>query len=98
MFQSFDTLSDPTTGPARLALLRAELARRGLHGFLVPLADEHQGEYIPDSAKRLQWLTGFTGSAGLAVVLADKARSSSTAATRCRCARRSIPTPSSRAI
>lgn len=73
MFQSFDTAGDPAEGPARLAALRAELVRRGLDGFLVPLADEHQGEYIPDSAKRLQWLTGFSGSAGLAVVLADKA-------------------------
>ncbi len=53
----------------RLALLRAELARRGVHGFLVPRADEHQGEYVPKRAQRLAWLTGFTGSAGLAVVL-----------------------------
>ncbi len=57
-------------GPAeRLALLRAELARLGVHGFLVPRADEHQGEYVPLCAQRLAWLTGFTGSAGLAVVL-----------------------------
>ena len=48
--------------------LLAELARRGLTGFLVPLADEHQGEYIPPRAQRLAWLTGFTGSAGLAIV------------------------------
>jgi Xaa-Pro aminopeptidase len=53
----------------RLARLRAELARRGVHGFLVPRADEHQGEYVPSCAQRLAWLTGFTGSAGLAVVL-----------------------------
>jgi Xaa-Pro aminopeptidase len=57
----------------RLARLRAELARRGLDGFIVPRADEHQGEYVPLRAKRLAWLTGFTGSAGLAIVLADKA-------------------------
>jgi Xaa-Pro aminopeptidase len=56
-----------------LALLRAELARRGLDGFLVPRADEHQGEYVPPNAQRLKWLTGFTGSAGMAVVLADQA-------------------------
>lgn len=73
MFQSFDSVSDPTVGPARLALLRAELVRRGLDGFLVPLADEHQGEYIPECARRLQWLTGFAGSAGLAIVLKDTA-------------------------
>lgn len=53
--------------------LRAELGRRGLQGFLVPRADEHLGEYVPPSAERLAWLTGFTGSAGLAIVLADQA-------------------------
>ncbi|EKE68393.1 aminopeptidase P family protein [Oceanibaculum indicum] len=57
----------------RLAALRAELARLGLHGFLVPRADEHQGEYVPTRAERLAWLTGFTGSAGNAVVLRDLA-------------------------
>ena len=58
---------------SRLAALRAELARRGIDGFVVPRADEHQGEYVPKSAQRLAWLTGFSGSAGLAIVLADKA-------------------------
>ncbi len=56
---------------SHLADLRAELARRGLQGFLVPRADEHLGEYVPPGAERLAWLTGFTGSAGLAVVLPD---------------------------
>jgi Xaa-Pro aminopeptidase len=56
-----------------VAALRAELARQGLTGFLVPRADEHQGEYVPPRARRLAWLTGFTGSAGLAVVLAETA-------------------------
>ena len=56
-----------------LSSLRIELSRRGLHGFIVPRADEHLGEYVPASAERLAWLTGFTGSAGLAIVLADKA-------------------------
>ncbi len=45
----------------------------GLHGFIVPRADEHLGEYVPPGAERLAWLTGFTGSAGLAVVLTDRA-------------------------
>ena len=58
---------------ARLALLRAELARRGLAGFMVPRADAHQGEYVPPHDARLAWLTGFTGSAGIAVILRDKA-------------------------
>jgi Xaa-Pro aminopeptidase len=61
------------TPAERLAALRAELARAGVDGFLVPRADEHLGEYVPPSAERLAWLTGFTGSAGLAVVLADRA-------------------------
>ena len=52
--------------------LRAELRRRGLDGFLVPRADEYQGEYVPPSAARLAWLTGFTGSAGIAVLLLEK--------------------------
>jgi len=49
------------------------LAARGLDGFLVPRADEHLGEYVPESAERLAWITGFTGSAGLAIVLAERA-------------------------
>jgi Xaa-Pro aminopeptidase len=56
-----------------LVALRNELSRLGLRGFIVPRADEHLGEYVPAAAERLAWLTGFTGSAGLAVVLADKA-------------------------
>src|SRR5205085_8981913 len=46
---------------------------RGLDGFLVPRADEHQGEYVPKRAERLAWLTAFTGSAGAAVILKEKA-------------------------
>src|SRR5438477_2597160 len=59
--------------PERLARLRQELASRGLDGFIVPRADEHQGEYVPPRGQRLAWLTGFTGSAGLAIVLRDRA-------------------------
>lgn len=58
---------------ARLAALRAELARVGLDGFIVPLTDQHLSEYVGSYAQRLEWLTGFAGSAGSAVVLADKA-------------------------
>ena len=57
----------------RIAALRDELESRGLDGFVVPLADEHQGEYVPKRAQRLAWLTGFTGSAGIAIVLRDSA-------------------------
>lgn len=57
----------------RLAAVRAQFARHGLGGYLVPRSDEYLGEYVPAGAERLSWLTGFTGSNGLAVVLADHA-------------------------
>jgi len=72
-FQTYENETDATTCAPRLAALRAELARRGLDGFVVPRADEHQGEYVPKRAERLAWLTAFTGSAGAAVVLMDMA-------------------------
>ena len=58
---------------SQLAELRSEIVRQGLDGFVVPRADEHLGEYVPACAERLAWLTGFTGSAGFAAVLAAKA-------------------------
>jgi Xaa-Pro aminopeptidase len=58
---------------ARVAALRSELSRRGLAGFVVPRSDEHQGEYVPARADRLAWISGFTGSAGLAIVMLDQA-------------------------
>ena len=61
------------TNAERLAALREELARLDIEGFLVPRSDEYLGEYVPPNAERLAWLTGFTGSAGLAIVLADRA-------------------------
>jgi Xaa-Pro aminopeptidase len=72
-YQTFDDQSDAATCAPRLAALRAELVTRGLDGFIVPRADEHQGEYVPKRAERLAWLTAFTGSAGTAIVLRDKA-------------------------
>lgn len=57
----------------RLAALRAIMRTQSIGGFVVPRSDEHLGEYVPPSAERLAWLTGFTGSAGLAIVLADRA-------------------------
>ena len=71
MFQTFDSHANPAQGPGRLAALRAKLADGGLAGFLVPRADVHQGEYVAARDERLQWLTGFTGSAGFCVVLPD---------------------------
>ncbi len=73
VFQSFTESADPSHGKARVAALRAQLESRGLDGFIVPRADEHQNEYVPANAERLAWLSGFTGSAGLAIVLADRA-------------------------
>ena len=72
-FQSFDDPGAAAATAPRVAALRAELKRRGLDGFIVPHADAHQSEYLPPSEERLAWLTGFTGSAGTAVVLADRA-------------------------
>lgn len=73
MFQSFSETSSPDQGPPRLAALRAELAREGLDGFIIPRADAHQGEYVAERDSRLAWLTGFTGSAGFCVALRDTA-------------------------
>ena len=73
MFQIFDDIADPSLGTERARRLREELRRRGLDGFLIPRADEHQGEYVPANAERLRWLTGFSGSAGMAILLLDKA-------------------------
>src|SRR5262249_27744357 len=72
-FQSFDDSSERAQSAARVAALRIELKRRGLDGLVVPRADRQQNEYLPASEERLAWLTGFTGSAGAGVVLADKA-------------------------
>ena len=71
----FQTFDDPShrKGPERIAALRAAMREAGVDGFVVPRADEHQSEYVAASAERLAWLTGFTGSAGTAVVLADRA-------------------------
>ncbi len=71
MFQSFEVQANLTDGPPRLAALRAEMAREGLDGFLVPRADVHQGEYVAARDRRLAWLTGFSGSAGMAVILPE---------------------------
>src|SRR5690349_17995991 len=71
--QTFDDPTEQAASGARVAALRAELERRGLHGLIVPRADRHQNEYVPPSEERLAWLTGFTGSAGAAIVLAERA-------------------------
>ncbi|MDZ4365481.1 MAG: aminopeptidase P family protein [Afipia sp.] len=77
MFEAqFQTFEEPEGGvalTARLSAFREELLRRQLTGFVIPRADSQQNEYVPPSDERLAWLTGFTGSAGLAAVLTGKA-------------------------
>src|SRR5215813_4204851 len=72
-FQTFDDRTERAASAARVAALRTELARRGLDAFIVPRADRQQNEYVPACEERLAWLTGFSGSAGAALVLKDRA-------------------------
>lgn len=65
--------SDSRSIPDRVASLRKEFAKQSVSGFIIPRADEYQGEYVPKSAERLKWSTGFTGSAGQSVILEDSA-------------------------
>ena len=68
MFQDFTNSADPKLGATRVEQLRQSFASLGVDAVLVPRADEHMGEYVPAAAERLKWLTGFTGSAGMAVI------------------------------
>lgn len=73
MFQDFRRRTTPATGAARLSALRTAMAAAGVDAFLVPRADAHQGENVAPRDERLAWLTGFTGSAGMALVTRDRA-------------------------
>jgi Xaa-Pro aminopeptidase len=73
MRQTFDETTDPSFGPRHAPLIRKAMAEQGLDGFLVPHEDEHQNEYLPAANDRLAWATGFTGSAGAAVILKERA-------------------------
>jgi Xaa-Pro aminopeptidase len=73
MFQLFDDVSSPGASGERIRALQGELKSRKLKGFLVPHSDEHGSEYLAPQFERLAWLTGFTGSAGNAVVLDKEA-------------------------
>ena len=72
MIQNFEVQGGPEYGQKNLPKLRQSLEAAGLDGLIVPHADEYQNEYLPDCNKRLMWLTGFTGSAGAAIVMTDK--------------------------
>lgn len=73
MFQTYDDPGGPALGRKHLPRLRKALKAAGLDGFIVPHEDEWQNEYVPPAYDRLAWTTGFTGSAGAAVVLAEEA-------------------------
>ena len=73
VFQGFDNTVDKAAIAPRLKALRAELAVAGLDAFLVPRADAHRNESVPASEARLAFISGFSGSAGLAIVGARKA-------------------------
>ena len=72
MFQTFTATTDPSTTAPRVAALRGWMATQGVGGMLIPRADRFQGEYVAAHDERLAWLTGFTGSAGFACILADQ--------------------------
>jgi len=73
MFQTYDVRGGADQGRKAIPLIRAQLEQLGLDGLFVPHEDEWQNEYLPDCAERLAWATGFTGSAGAAIILRDKA-------------------------
>ncbi|WDR05338.1 aminopeptidase P family protein [Devosia rhodophyticola] len=73
VFQSFSETADPKNVAPRLAALRAEMAKAKLDGFLIPRADAHRGESVPPGDARLAYITGFTGSAGIAIVGTERA-------------------------
>jgi len=72
-FQNFNVQGGPEYGVRNLPKLRKQIIIHGLDGFLVPHEDEYQNEYLPACNDRLMWVSGFTGSAGAAVVMTDKA-------------------------
>lgn len=73
MFQSFENRGGPEQTAERIEALRADLKKRNLDGFILPRSDRYLNEYVPAHDERLLWLTGFSGSAGLAIILADEA-------------------------
>ena len=71
--QTFDVKGGPHYGRENVPKLRAALDELGLDGFLIPHEDEYDNEYLPDCNERLLWVTGFSGSAGAALVMKDRA-------------------------
>lgn len=73
MFQSFENRGGPQHTAERISELRAQLKKQNIDGFILPRSDKHLNEYVPAHDERLLWLTGFSGSAGLAIILANSA-------------------------
>ena len=73
MFQTFDPASDRSFAGKHLPAMREEMRKQKLDGFLVPHDDEYLNEYLPDNAERLMWASGFSGSAGSAIIFTDSA-------------------------
>ena len=67
------TMSGGSGGDLRLSLLRQEMASRGVHALVVPSGDAHLTEYVHPCYERRAFVSGFTGSAGTALVTADEA-------------------------
>ena len=72
-FQSFKERAEPGNVAPRLEALRSAMIKAGVDAFLIPRADAHRGESVPESEERLAWITGFTGSAGMAIIGANEA-------------------------
>jgi Xaa-Pro aminopeptidase len=73
MYQTYDVRGGADQGRKALPLIRSQLLAMGLDGIFVPHEDEWQNEYLPDCTERLSWATGFTGSAGAAIIMAESA-------------------------
>jgi Xaa-Pro aminopeptidase len=73
MYQTYDVRGGADQGRKAIPLIRVQLEAMGLDGLFVPHEDEWQNEYLPDCTERLSWATGFTGSAGAAIIMADSA-------------------------
>lgn len=72
-FQTFENRGGPEHTKERIEALRADLAKKRLDGFILQRGDEHMNEYVTAHDERLLWLTGFSGSAGIAIIMSDKA-------------------------
>jgi Xaa-Pro aminopeptidase len=73
MFQHFEDSHDAANSAARIQALRATFGGLGVDGVIIPRSDEHQGEYVAPGSERLKYITGFSGSAGAAIILKDRA-------------------------